>query len=168
MNGCESQSRNRIITINAIAVIVAAIAIARRMTNHQCAFSKMVSKLRGCLTRSMWLSASVVVSNRGTNTFSRYAFTNTFRQSLFTPAGRSLSRRKIACVSTYRNWRERIQKVVCEYPFRESVRIYEDSNIFIFLVFRKSVLKENLLAQIESFVLITEINGNDTKITCLM
>ena len=159
MNGCESQNRNRIVTINAIAAIVAAFAIARRMTNHQCAFSKMVSKLLGCLTRSMWVSVSVVVSNQGTNTFWRYAFTNTFWRSLFTPARRSLSRRKIACVSTYRNWRERIQKFVCKYPFRGSVRIYEDSNIFIFLVLKESVLKENLLAQIESFVLIIENNN---------
>ena len=40
-----------------------------------------------------------------------------------------------------------LQKFVCKYPFRGSVRIYEDANISIFLVFKESVLKENLLAQ---------------------
>ena len=54
---------------------------------------------------------------------------------------------KIACVSTYHNWRERFQEFVCKYPFRGSVRIYEDANISIFLGFKESVLKENLLAQ---------------------
>ena len=54
---------------------------------------------------------------------------------------------KIACVSTYHNWRERLQKCVCKYPFQGNVRIYEETNIFIFLVFKESVLKENLLAQ---------------------
>ena len=38
------------------------------------------------------------------------------------------------------------------------MRIYEDKNIFIFLVFKESVLKENLLAQKESFMLIFEFN----------
>ena len=94
MNSFENQSCNRIFTTNTIAAIVAVIIIARRMTNHQCAFSKMVSKLIGWLTCSMWLSASVVVSNQGTNTFWRYVFKNVFRRRLFTPAGRSLPRRK--------------------------------------------------------------------------
>ena len=40
------------------------------------------------------------------------------------------------------------------------MRIYEDTNIFIFLVFKESVLKENLLAQKESFMLIIEFNLN--------
>ena len=137
INRYESQIRNCIITTNATAAIVDAIAIVKQTTNHQCAFSRRVSR---CLMCSMWPSV-VNISNIREGTY-------TFRRSLFMPAGKSLSRKNIACASIYR------KKFVSRYPFGGSVRIYEDSNIFIFLVFKEIVLKEKLLVEIESFILI--------------
>ena len=176
MNGYESQSRNRILTIKATAVIVAAIAIAKRIANLERDFARMIR--RYFLMCSIW--SSVVVNDIS----DIRQGTITFRRHLLTPARRSLSRKNFTCVSIYRtyksrtifwtagskrflylvrnckNWREHLRKFVCKYPFRGSMRIYEDTNIFIFLVFKESVLKENLLAQKESFMLIIEFNLN--------
>ena len=175
MTGYENQSLNRILTIKATAVIVAAIAIAKRIANLERDFARIIWRL--FLTCSICSSVLVNdISNIRQGTI-------TFRRHLLTSARRSLSRKNFTCVSTYRtyksrtifwtagskrflhqvrnrkNWREDLQKFVCKYPFRGGVRIYEDSNIFIFLVLKESVLKETLLAQIESFVLIIENNN---------
>ena len=175
MDDHESQSCNRILTMKAIATIVAAIAIAKQMTNLQRAFAGIIVKSRGCLMRSMW--PSVVVNN-----ISDYRQgTNTFQQYLFMPAQRSLSRKNISCLLFYhtyecriifrtadicfcpkflhmvrnlKNWREHIQNFVFKYPFRGSVERYQDLNIFIFLVLKEIPPKENLLVQNKSFVLV--------------
>ena len=150
--------------MKAVAAIVGAIAIAKRMTNLQRTFAGIIVKSRGCSMCSMW--PSVVVNNisdhrQGTNTFQRYFFISTQR---------SLSRKNISCVSFYRtdecrtifriagskflhpvrnrkNWREHLKKFVFKYPFRGSVRRYQYSNIFISLVLKESPPKENLLVQ---------------------
>ena len=53
MDGHESQSRNRILTMKAIAAIVVTIAIAKQITNLHRAFAGIIVKSRGCSMCSM-------------------------------------------------------------------------------------------------------------------
>ena len=132
-NGCEGQIRNRLLTMKSIAAIVAAIAIAiaiaKRMVNL--AFER----IRRCLMCSM-LDVAVSRQSLCCQRYQRYP-----------PGNDYLSATPFYASRKFEKWRERLQKFVCKYPFRGSVRIYEDANISIFLVFKESVLKENLLAQ---------------------